>query len=234
VTNQELAQQRGTISRVLTFLCVVAFPSIYFFFAQTHDWSALKTGLVTFASLVVLRAVIDYAMRRILPPPSLFGNDDPEARVADIMSQRRNWFWRYWTRVGIFYSIICALTARSHGGFVHQFTHLAPAILTVFSHPAMLLQGAQVIALFAINFLIFMGPMLAMGVSQMKVIEPGDAKFGVMLDDVRGQAAAKEEIRRVVEIWQSGEQFEKLGGKRERGLLLVGPPGTTNGPAAAT
>jgi cell division protease FtsH len=70
------------------------------------------------------------------------------------------------------------------------------------------------------------GPMLAMGVSQMKLIEPGDAKFGVQLADVRGQREAKEEIRRVVEIWQSGEAFEKLGGKREKGMLLVGPPGT--------
>jgi cell division protease FtsH len=77
-----------------------------------------------------------------------------------------------------------------------------------------------------INFLIFMGPMLAMGVSQMKLIEPGDAKFGVKLEDVRGQKEAKEDIRRVVEIWQSGEQFEKLGGKRERGMLLIGPAGT--------
>jgi cell division protease FtsH len=72
---------------------------------------------------------------------------------------------------------------------------------------------------------IFMGPMLAMGVSQMKVIEPGDANFGVKLDDVRGQKEAKEEIRRVVEIWQSGEEFEKLGGKRERGMIFLGSAG---------
>ena len=46
------------------------------------------------------------------------------------------------------------------------------------------------------------------------------------LDDVRGQAEPKEEIRRVVTLWQSGERFEQAGGKRERGLLFLGAPGT--------
>jgi ATP-dependent Zn protease len=43
---------------------------------------------------------------------------------------------------------------------------------------------------------------------------------------VRGQADAKEEVRRVVSLWQSGEAFERAGGKRERGLLFLGAPGT--------
>ena len=32
--------------------------------------------------------------------------------------------------------------------------------------------------------------------------------------------------RRIVTLWQSGEAFEKAGGKRERGLLFHGAPGT--------
>src|SRR4029079_8591219 len=43
---------------------------------------------------------------------------------------------------------------------------------------------------------------------------------------VRGQAEAKLEITRVVSLWQSGEEFEKAGGKRERGVLFLGAPGT--------
>ena len=30
----------------------------------------------------------------------------------------------------------------------------------------------------------------------------------------------------MVSLWQSGEEFEKAGGKRERGVLFLGPPGT--------
>jgi ATP-dependent Zn protease len=48
----------------------------------------------------------------------------------------------------------------------------------------------------------------------------------VKIDDVRGQAEAKQEIMRVITLWQSGEEFEKAGGKRERGLLFLGAPGT--------
>ena len=68
--------------------------------------------------------------------------------------------------------------------------------------------------------------MLMMGISQIRGFEPGDAEWGVRLGDVRGQAEAKEEVRRVVSLWQSGEAFERAGGKRERGLLLLGAPGT--------
>ncbi len=71
-----------------------------------------------------------------------------------------------------------------------------------------------------------MGPMLLMGISQIRGYEPGDAEWGVKLDHVRGQAEAKEEMRRIVTLWQSGEVFESAGGKRERGLLFLGAPGT--------
>ena len=68
--------------------------------------------------------------------------------------------------------------------------------------------------------------MLLLGIQQIKAYEPGDADWGVKLADVRGQAEAKEEITRVVSLWQSGEEFVKAGGKRERGVLFLGPPGT--------
>ena len=80
--------------------------------------------------------------------------------------------------------------------------------------------------LFFVNLLILFGPLFFFSIQQIKGYEPGDADWGVKLDDVRGQAEAKEEIRRVVSLWQSGEEFEKAGGKRERGVLFLGPPGT--------
>ena len=82
------------------------------------------------------------------------------------------------------------------------------------------------VALFLINFLILFGPLVFLGIQQIKAYEPGDADWGVKLDDVRGQAEAKLEITRVVSLWQSGEEFEKAGGKRERGVLFLGAPGT--------
>ena len=84
----------------------------------------------------------------------------------------------------------------------------------------------QLPLLFFVNFAIFFGPFLFFAVRQIRGYEPGDASWGVKIDDVRGQAEAKEEITRVITLWQSGEEFEKAGGKRERGLLFLGAPGT--------
>jgi len=84
----------------------------------------------------------------------------------------------------------------------------------------------QLPLLFFVNFAIFFGPFLFFAVRQIRGYEPGDASWGVKIDDVRGQAEAKEEITRVITLWQSGEAFEKAGGKRERGLLFLGAPGT--------
>ena len=86
--------------------------------------------------------------------------------------------------------------------------------------------GAMLVVFFLINFLILFGPLVFLGIQQIKAYEPGDADWGVKLDDVRGQAEAKLEITRVVSLWQSGEEFEKAGGKRERGVLFLGAPGT--------
>ena len=80
--------------------------------------------------------------------------------------------------------------------------------------------------LFLSNIMLFLGPMLIMGISQIRGYEPGDAEWGVKLEHVRGQAEAKEEVRRIVTLWESGEAFERAGGKRERGLLFLGAPGT--------
>src|SRR6202008_2691454 len=59
---------------------------------------------------------------------------------------------------------------------------------------------------------------------QIRGFEPGDANWGVELADVRGQAEAKAEVSKGVDLWQSGEAFEAAG--RERGILFHGAPGT--------
>ena len=82
-----------------------------------------------------------------------------------------------------------------------------------------------VILLFA-NVGILIGPFLLMAIRQIKAYEPGDANWGVKLEHVRGQKEAKEEITRVINLWQAGDEFKKAGGKPERGLLFLGSPGT--------
>jgi hypothetical protein len=90
----------------------------------------------------------------------------------------------------------------------------------------MLSFGLQIPLFFLINILILFGPLLFFGLKQMKGYEPGDADWGVKLEDVRGQAEPKAEVTKVIELWSAGEEFRKAGGKPERGLLFIGAPGT--------
>jgi ATP-dependent Zn protease len=58
------------------------------------------------------------------------------------------------------------------------------------------------------------------------MINPDDANFGVSIEDVRGQKAATVEMKKILNLIEHGRLFVKAGGKRERGVLMVGPPGT--------
>ena len=125
-----------------------------------------------------------------------------------------------------FVAIITIVWLFRGGTWLGTIGFILDGIGNILSSPALWIQVVFVFFLFIANFGILFGPLLAMNITQIKTFEPGDAQWGVKLDDVRGQAEAKEEVRRVVSIWQSGEQFERHGGKRERGVLFFGPPGT--------
>ncbi len=76
------------------------------------------------------------------------------------------------------------------------------------------------------NFMLFFGPFYIYTRIGKTMINPDDANFGVKMEDVRGQKAAVTEMRRILDLIEHGRLFVKAGGKRERGVLMVGPPGT--------
>ncbi|GBD12430.1 ATP-dependent zinc metalloprotease FtsH [bacterium HR24] len=82
--------------------------------------------------------------------------------------------------------------------------------------------------LMVINFLILFGPLAIFNLMQIKIIRPGEATWGVSMDDVRGQEEAKKQILTALRIFASaeGQRLVELGGRPERGILMVGPPGT--------
>jgi ATP-dependent Zn protease len=83
-----------------------------------------------------------------------------------------------------------------------------------------------VLFLLAANFTLFLGPFYIYTRIGKTMINPDDANFGVNMDDVRGQRAAVTEMRRILRLIEHGRLYVKAGGKRERGVLMVGPPGT--------
>jgi cell division protease FtsH len=51
-------------------------------------------------------------------------------------------------------------------------------------------------------------------------------KVSVTFDDVAGMENSKQELKEIVDYLRNPAQFERIGGKAPKGVLLVGPPGT--------
>ena len=209
---QELAFSWRRLTRAATIVALLTSPALVAYFVRHENWPWWKAILVTLGTVIVFRGFVDLAFRRVIPWASLFGLESQELREEDVLARRRAWFW-----LGKFRWLIVGLVVWGVLQFVTVSTSTLLGIL-----PLLIILPFY----FIFNFAILMGPLLLMNLSQMRSFEPGDAEWGVRLADVRGQAEAKEDVRRVVSIWQSGEVFERAGGKRERGLLFLGAPGT--------
>jgi ATP-dependent Zn protease len=232
-SHTQLSYELRRLTRVATFVAIVSSPSVYYYFHHYQGWAVGKSLVFTFIACAACRGLCDILVRKVIPWPSLFGTDDRKLREDDVMNRRRAWTWRWFFRLTIF---ICAIITIIYMIQIHQhptgvtWLGIVPAgwakIVAITQNPLFGIYALQLPILFLTNFLIFLGPLVLMGVMQMKVFQPGDADWGVKLDDVRGQDEAKEEIRRIITLWQSGEVFEMAGGKRERGLIFHGAPGT--------
>ena len=229
-----LAYEWRRLTRAATFVALLTAPAFFLVLHDSNHLSLVASLLVTALAVVMFRGLVEVVVRHFIPWPSLFGTGE-SLREEDIVARRRHWFWLskyrrlpYWVAaLLILLGLFQALFAFSgvHSSFFDPF----PALRVLFP-PQQAAQYAslafQVPLLLFINILIFMGPFVFMAIRGIRSYEPGDASWGVKIDDVRGQAEAKEEITRVITLWQSGEEFEKAGGKRERGLLFLGAPGT--------
>src|SRR2546423_1789326 len=231
-SSTELASQWRLLNRATTFVAVLTSPAAYLWFHREVGWSWYWSLLAAAGLVLAFRGLVDLGLRRVIPWPSLFGIEDRQLKEEDVVARRRSWFWSRLVRlvilVALFVSVVFLVQLAlgkdvtwlgTGGSLWHGFWR------ALFSR-LFWTQSIFVFFLFISNFLIFLGPMMLMGISQIRGYEPGDAQWGVRLEDVRGQVEAKEEVRRIVTLWQSGEAFEAAGGKRERGLLFLGAPGT--------
>jgi cell division protease FtsH len=223
---EQLASEWRRLTRVATVVAILTAPVAFEWLHQVRGWSVGWSLLGTFFEVIAFRGLTDLILRRFIPWPSLFGVE-AAIQKEDVVARRRVWFWRFWFRFAVWIAVLGAFVwvlGRLLGmafGSGWLASSLGPSPGT-----QVLYLVFQMPLLFLANFAIFFGPFLLMAASQIRSYEPGDADWGVKLDDVRGQAEAKEEVRRVVTLWQSGEAFERAGGKRERGLLMLGAPGT--------
>src|SRR3954470_2265659 len=231
--NVSLAMEWRRLRRAATIVGLFTAPAFFLWLYSGLHWSLPVALIVTAFGVAAFRGLIDVVVRRLLPWPSMYGADD-ELAEEDVVARRRVWFWRKFfkrtlTLVVILFGALLALNL-----VLRLFGTKLPLFGTLdFLGPFIAQNGAQLAALLLqlpffllINVLIFIGPLMFANIKQIRGYEPGDADWGVKLADVRGQAEPKQEVARVVNLWQSGEEFEKAGGKRERGMLFLGAPGT--------
>jgi cell division protease FtsH len=218
-----LAREWRRLGRAATFVAVLTSPATFAWLYGTNDWPLLWALLGTFVLIIAFRGFVDVLAHKLIPRASLYGAGQ-ELMEADIVGQRRVWYWRtkfrrlFWLGliVGGSLALLYGL-----GGTPSDVLDAIPQMAIYF-----LSFGLQLPLFFFMNIIILFGPMLFFGLRQMKGYEPGDADWGVKLEDVRGQAEPKAEVTKVIELWSAGEEFRKAGGKPERGLLFIGAPGT--------
>jgi cell division protease FtsH len=231
--SSELGEDWRRLTRRATAIALITSPAPFVWFHSVQDYSLGWSLFATAVVVIAFRGLVDLATRRLMPWPSLYGTDDATLKEEDVIARRRVSFWRFWLKVAVFifvvFTAIWVVRLLVPGGST-SWVESTTAIWDAF---VAWVTGQQLIGLLltlplflVFNAVIFLGPLLLIGITQMRGFEPGDADWGVRLGDVRGQDEAKEEVSRVVTLWQSGEAFEKAGGKRERGLLFLGAPGT--------
>jgi ATP-dependent Zn protease len=223
-----LAGEWRRLRRAATAVALFTSPMFFVVLYDRLGLAFLPAIAATIGSVIAFRGLIDVVSRRLLPWPSMYGVRR-EIAEEDVVARRRTWFWRSLYRKVVFLAVLIfaiggIIALAGHHSWIGGVDHIFTWLGNIGSQLPSL--AISLVILFFANVMILFGPLLIANLRQVRGYEPGDANWGVQMEDVRGQAEPKEEVARVVRLWQSGEEFEQAGGKRERGLLFLGAPGT--------
>ena len=191
-----------------------AFAFAYIFLQLGLPWSIAYSLL----AMLVCRGLLSMGRRWMIVREHMAPEADVNARTIET---NRSIFWK---RV-----LILSLVPILYFGAANLLFGLAPEDALLALPQFMQTALTQLIYLFFLlmaNSLLFLGPFYILSRIGKTMISPDDARFGVDMDDVRGQKAAVGEMRRILRLIEHGRLYVKAGGKRERGVLMVGPPGT--------
>jgi len=177
-------------------------------------------GSLTYAGVAMLlaRGILSIVRRSLIVRERITPETDTTQRTVET---NRAVFWKR--------AIYIAVVPCLYFGVMYFVFSLAPidalAVLPELLQ-ALFTQMIYLLFLLGANFMLFFGPFYLYTRIGKTMINPDDANFGVNMEDVRGQKAAVTEMRRILNLIEHGRLYVKAGGKRERGVLMVGPPGT--------
>src|ERR1700682_5337025 len=168
--------------------------------------------------MLLCRGILSMARRWLIVRERMTPDTDTMKRTVET---NRAIFWRRALFIGAIPTLYFVVMYYVFNLLPEEALAALPALLSqVFT------QLVYLFFLLGANFLLFFGPFYIYTRIGKTMINPDDANFGVSIDDVRGQKAAVTEMRRILDLIEHGRMFVKAGGKRERGVLMVGPPGT--------
>jgi ATP-dependent Zn protease len=204
------------------FVGASAFSFAYIFMQLGLGWSFVYAV----AAMLLTRGILSIVRRSLILRERITPETDVLKRTVEV---NRAIFWRraLWI-LGVPAALVVGWLL-----IAYFFLQLTPdvALQLVFDNlPSIILNGilivGQLLILLLANFGLFFGPFYLYTRIGKTILNPDDARFGVSIDDVRGQKSAVTEMRRILDLIEQGRQYVKAGGKRERGVLMVGPPGT--------
>jgi ATP-dependent Zn protease len=186
--------------------------SVFVFGTFITHWSPVSSLiLAVIATLfwgVCLAGVITWVRRWLVSSERIDEYAQGEERSAEI---NRRIFWQRFITIAVVGALLVVV-----GTILASMGVLGNLLYIVLIAPLYLV----------INFLVLFGPFVLFSRMGRQVLMPDDANYGVKMGDVRGQKAAVTEMRRILRLFEHGRNYTQAGGKRERGVLMVGPPGT--------
>lgn len=204
------------------FVGATAFSFAFIFLQLGLGWSLVYAVV----AMLVTRGILSVVRRSLILRERITPETDVLKRTVEV---NRAIFWRR----ALWILGLPTLLALGYLLVAYWFTGTPPDVAwqtLVDNLPSLILNGillvGQLLILLLANFGLFFGPFYLYTRIGKTILNPDDARFGVSIDDVRGQKAAVSEMRRILNLIEQGRHYVKAGGKRERGVLMVGPPGT--------
>jgi ATP-dependent Zn protease len=203
---------------IVFWIFAVVMAATAFAYGLLLQWGPVGSLLFALAAIVVLRGLLSWVRRTLVLGERIA--DEPTAAKRTLETNRYI-FWRRTTVLGV---LGLLYFGGAFFGFGLGFLEALVALVSLAGQGLLLV--VQLGALFLANFALFFGPFLLFARMGRETYRPGDANYDVKLADVRGQKSAVAEMQRILRLIEQGRTYVKAGGKRERGVLMVGPPGT--------
>ena len=189
-----------------------------FAFMMFRGSSLVPALLLAIGTMLYVRGLYTIVRRSMINREIVRERASRERRIIDIT---RNTAW-----VRIFWLTVLTLIYLGWNVLVLQLD-AKTALLNIPSFIGSLLSTLlSFLVILLANFGLFFGPFLLYARMGLDPSDPGDASWQVKLSDVRGQKAAVEEMQKILRLIEQGNKYIQSGGLRERGILMVGPPGT--------